>query len=78
MECFNTQAADRYANEQGELDRQEQIIDEIKQEIYESVEKHIKADPVLVAFADRHCDDLDDFIKEVAKEQMKIEGITDE
>ena len=74
MECYNTKAAIEYARTEGEKDQRDAAIEIAMTDLYSRIEKHIKADPLLVAFAEKHCDDLDEFIMATAKEQMKIEG----
>lgn len=41
--------------------------------IYKQAEARIKADPTLTAFAKKHCQSLEQFISEVAKEQYKLQ-----
>ena len=74
MECYNTTAAKEYARTEGEKEAREAAIEITMTDLYDRIKQHIKADPLLVAFAEKHCDDLDDFIMEAAKEQMKLEG----
>ncbi|OED40233.1 hypothetical protein ACH42_17110 [Endozoicomonas sp. (ex Bugula neritina AB1)] len=74
MECFNTQAAEDHAKREGEYEARLEYLEPIIANIYDRVKKHIEADPVLIEFAEKYCDELDDFIMEVAKEQMKVEG----